>query len=115
MKEEQSITSTVFLESAEELLGRLDRLGVPEAQMMSREARDLADEFRSWALRRPDEAERFATIDRLFALNRRAMDWMAHREATTPPASGVRASAPHTPVPSADPSAPEVRPLTRRV
>jgi hypothetical protein len=127
MNEERSLTSPVFMQSAEDLVGRLDRFGGADAVVMAREARDLVDEFRSWALRRPLESDRFAAIDRLFALNRRAMDWMAQRDpVSTPPTSGVRSSHPGpdtghvhlaTPVPPPDSNPPphDGEPSSRRV
>jgi hypothetical protein len=107
--EEPTITSPVFLQSAEDLALRLERIGNTEALIMATEARDLLHEFRSWASRRPTEAERFPVIDRLFALNRRAMDWLARDPISAPPTSGVRASDSDAP-----PSVPSLR-VNRRV
>jgi hypothetical protein len=101
--EEPTITSPVFLQSAEDLAQRLERIGTTEALIMATEARDLLDEFRSWATRRPTEVERFPVIDRLFALNRRAMDWLARDPISTPPTSGVRGSNDSVPPASAAP------------
>ncbi len=108
--EEPTITSPVFLQSAEDLALRLERIGNTDALIMATEARDLLEEFRSWATRRPTEAERFPVIDRLFALNRRAMDWLARDPITTPPTSGIRASDEH----EAPASVPPLR-VNRRV
>jgi hypothetical protein len=101
--EEQTVTSPVFLQSAEDLAQRLERIGNTEALIMASEARDLLEEFRSWAGRRPTEAERFPVIDRLFALNRRAMDWLARDPISSPPMSGVRGSADSDAPPASQP------------
>jgi hypothetical protein len=109
--EEQTVTSPVFLQSAEELAVRLERIGNTDALIMAGEARDLLTEFRSWASRRPTEAERFPVIDRLFALHRRAMDWLARDPISSPPPnSGIRSGS----ITEAPPSEPSIR-VNRRI
>lgn len=82
-----TVTSPLFEKSAEETAERLAQVDGPQAAAMAREAQDLVATFRSWAQQRPDDAERVATINRLFDLNRRAMDFLLK---AGPPSSGTR-------------------------
>jgi hypothetical protein len=73
----QSNSTRLFQESAEELAERMDEEGTETARLLGREARELARRFVSWQAERPTDEERVATIQRLFELNRRAMDVLA--------------------------------------
>ncbi len=72
-----------FLRSAEELQAKLAAVGTAESMGMAREARDLADTFKSWAKKRPEDAPRIAAIQQLMELNRRVMDYLAQRQKPT--------------------------------
>jgi hypothetical protein len=82
-----SISSPFFLGNAQDLVQRLDGMGAPEAQRLAAEARDLVVMFQSWVVTRPSDDVRVSAIQRLFELNRRAMDFLAKHGA---PASGGR-------------------------
>lgn len=84
---EGTVTSPLFEKNAEETAERLAQIDSPQAAALLREAQELVALFRSWAQRRPDNAERVATINRLFDLNRRAMDYLLK---AGPPSSGTR-------------------------
>ena len=73
----QSSSTRLFQESAEELAVSLDREGSDTARELAREARELSKRFASWQVERPTDEERVATIQRLFDLNRSAMDYVA--------------------------------------
>ena len=73
----QSASTRLFQESAEDLALRLDQEGSDTARVLAREARDLAVKFAEWSMQRPTDDARVATIQRLFELNRRAMDYLA--------------------------------------
>ena len=73
----QSASTRLFQESAEELAVRLENEGSEAARILAREARELAGRFAVWHLERPLDEERVATIQRLFDLSRRALDYMA--------------------------------------
>ena len=73
----QSASTRLFKESAEELALRLEQEGSETARLLAAEARQLAQRFVDWQTVRPTDEERVATIQRLFELNRRAMDYMA--------------------------------------
>jgi hypothetical protein len=72
----QSASTRLFQDSAEELAARLERHGSEAAKAMACEARELAGLFASWATQRPTDELRFATVQRLFALNRRVSDYL---------------------------------------
>lgn len=73
----QSASTHLFQESAEQLALRLEQEGTEAAAVLAREARELASRFARWAEERPQDDERVATLQRLFELNRRAMDLLA--------------------------------------
>jgi hypothetical protein len=77
--EESSAAAPEFLRSAEELLVKLNAIGTAESMGMAREARELAETFKSWASKRPADDMRIAAIQQLFQLNRRVMDYLAQR------------------------------------
>ncbi len=72
-----SASTRLFEDSAEQLALRLEQDGSESARGLAREARELAAAFRGWARQRPADDVRVATIERLFDLNRRAMDYLA--------------------------------------
>jgi hypothetical protein len=71
----QSASMRLFQESAEELAVRLDQEGT--GHKLAAEAREFSKRFTEWASQRPTDEERVATIQRLFDLNHRAMDYLA--------------------------------------
>jgi hypothetical protein len=73
----QSASTRLFQESAEQLALELEQEGSEAAAVLAREARELVDRFRAWVHERPSDEERVATLQRLFALNRRATDYLA--------------------------------------
>jgi hypothetical protein len=76
---DKSNSVPLFRQSAEDLVQKLSAIGTAESMGMAREARDLADTFRSWEKARPPNDVRIARIQQLFALNRRVMDFLAQR------------------------------------
>jgi hypothetical protein len=79
MTGESSAGAPEFQRSAEDLEARLGVIGTAESMGMAREAHNLADTFRSWEKRRPANDTRILAIRQLFELNRRVMDYLAHR------------------------------------
>jgi hypothetical protein len=73
----QSASTRVFQDSAEELAAQLDQESSETARGLAREVRELAARFAVWHEEQPTDEERVATIQRLFELNRRAMDVLA--------------------------------------
>jgi hypothetical protein len=74
----QSSASThLFQDSAEQLAVRLEQEQTDAAGALAAEARALAVHFATWQTERPADDVRVATIQRLFDLNRRAMDYLA--------------------------------------
>jgi hypothetical protein len=69
-----SVTPPLFENSAKEVLARLDGDDSVEAQEMRKEAQDLIVVFREWMVNRPSDPIRHDTVNRLFALYRRAMN-----------------------------------------
>jgi hypothetical protein len=67
----------LFHESAEHLALRLEQESSPEALALAEEARGLVALFIAWQTSRPADADRVAGIQRLFDVNRRAMDLLA--------------------------------------
>jgi hypothetical protein len=67
----------MFLESAIELADRLEREPSEGAQQLAREARELVARLVEWQAVRPADEARVETIQRLFELNRRALDYLA--------------------------------------
>jgi hypothetical protein len=88
MAANHSITSSVFLNSALDLVRRLSPDPSPAGFVLAEEARALVELFQSWEREKPADDDRIATIQRLFELNRRAMDHLAK----SGPSSGVRTS-----------------------
>ena len=73
----QSASTRLFQESAEELAIRLESEGSEASRTLAIEARELAVSFAVWHEERPTDEVRVATIQRLFELNRRALDYLA--------------------------------------
>jgi hypothetical protein len=73
----QSASTRLFQDSAEELAQQLENVGSEAARVLAAEARELMECFVSWQHRRPTDEARVETIQRLFALNRRASDYLA--------------------------------------
>jgi hypothetical protein len=67
----------LFLDSAESLADRLGQRQGEQPERMAREAKQLARTFRRWITFRPTDEVRVATIQQLFELNRRAMDYLS--------------------------------------
>ncbi len=81
-----SVSTSLFLESAESLAARLEAHGSDVAQQMARDARELAARFRSWEVVAPARNDRVVSIQQLFDLNRRALDFLSTgRPPSTPP------------------------------
>ena len=76
-------SSPLFQKSAEDLLQRLENDTSTAGKALCEEARQLVAVFRGWGQTRPDATSRLATINRLFDLNRRVLDFLAR----TPPSS----------------------------
>jgi hypothetical protein len=72
-----SASTHLFQESAEHLAARLEQEPSDAARVLAREARDLAHRFTAWQTQRPADDVRVATIQQLFDLNRRAMDYLS--------------------------------------
>lgn len=72
-----SASTSLFHESAEHLALRLEQESSPEAVALAGEARELAALFIAWQTSRPSDTDRVAGIQRLFDVNRRAMDLLA--------------------------------------
>ena len=73
----QSASTRLFQDSAEQLALRLEQEGSDDARVLAREARELVARFAQWNEQRPPDEVRVETIQRLFELNRRAMDYLA--------------------------------------
>lgn len=92
-----SVNSPLFLTNAEDLVARLAKVEGAEARGLAAEGGALVAALRSWVSRRPDDATRVATIQRLLDLNRRAMDLLVRSGARVTPSEdddGGRSSAP---------------------
>ena len=72
-----SESTHLFQDSAEQLAFRLEKESTDAASALAGEARELAARFVAWRTERPADDVRVATIQRLFDLNRRAMDYLA--------------------------------------
>lgn len=72
-----SASTHLFQDSAEQLAKRLEQEPSDLARSLAREARELASRFAQWHTARPADDIRVATIQQLFDLNRRAMDYLA--------------------------------------
>jgi hypothetical protein len=70
-----SASTRIFEESAQQLAIRLERDGSAAAMDLARQARALAAAFTDWQRQRPPDDVRVETIERLFELNRLAMDY----------------------------------------
>jgi hypothetical protein len=73
----QSASTRLFQDSADDLALRLEQEGSDTARILAGEARELSARFAEWQTMRPTDDARVATIQRLFELNRRAMDYLA--------------------------------------
>ncbi len=85
-----------FLRSAEDLMAKLGLVSTAESMGLAREARELADTFKSWERKQPANDTRIVAIRQLFELNRRVMDFLAQRQK---PASKGRHEAGPSPKP----------------
>ena len=93
MSQGSSVSASLFEQSAEDLAVRLEQFKVEPAVTMAREARQLADVFRTWRTQRPNDDVRVANIQKMFDLNRRAMDFITSqvkRSTTAPPLVGMK-------------------------
>lgn len=72
-----SASTHLFQDSAEQLAKRLEQEPSDIARTLAREARELATRFAQWQKARPADDVRVATIQQLFELNRRAMDYLS--------------------------------------
>ncbi len=72
-----SASTHLFQDSAEQLAVRMEQEPGEVARSLAAEARELAAQFSHWQTERPADDVRVATIQRLFDLNRRAMDYLA--------------------------------------
>ncbi len=75
--QQPSASTNLFLDSAQQLAARLEQEPSDVAHAMAREARTLAARFESWQFERPADDVRVSTIQQLFDLNRRAMDYLS--------------------------------------
>ena len=73
----ESRSSPVFMQCAEDLVARMQKIGTAEATLIAREAQELVDTFKCWFAERPPDELRVATIRRMLDLHRRAMDYLA--------------------------------------
>jgi hypothetical protein len=72
-----SASTHLFQDSAEQLATRLEQEPSELARGLSREARELAARFAGWQTAPPDDDERAALIQKLFDVNRRALDYLS--------------------------------------
>jgi hypothetical protein len=79
MSEDRSSSVDLFRQSALDLAQKLSEIGTAEAMGMAREARELAETFKGWEKKKPENDVRIAKIQQLFALNRRVMDFLSQR------------------------------------
>jgi hypothetical protein len=77
--DDNSTGSAEFLRSAEDLQAKLGGIATAESMGMAREARELAETFKSWQKSRPADDTRIAAIRQLMELNRRVMHYLAQR------------------------------------
>jgi hypothetical protein len=80
MSEDRSTSWPLFRESAVDLATKLAEIPTAEAASMAHEARELAQIFLSWEVKKPENEARIARIRQLFDLNRRVMDFLAKRK-----------------------------------
>ncbi len=83
----QSGSWPLFRQAAADLAERLLAANTPATVSLAREARDLEEILRGWEVVRPDSETRVATIERLFDVNRIAMDLLSQSSKAV---SGVR-------------------------
>jgi len=74
---EGTSSAAFFLESAQQLLHRLERDPSPRAKELLVEAIRLSAQFQDWTRARPSDRLRIATIRELFELNRQVLDHYA--------------------------------------
>jgi hypothetical protein len=74
---EGTSSATFFLESAQQLLRRLERDPSPRAKELLAEAIRLSAQFQEWTRTRPSDVLRLTTIRELFELNRQVLDHYA--------------------------------------
>jgi hypothetical protein len=70
-------SAILFRSSAEDLAQRLASLSTPDGIAWRREALELAAAFTDWEREKPTDEVRVSTIQRLFELNRRVMDYFS--------------------------------------
>lgn len=75
-----SVTPPLFENSAKELLVRLEGDTSEEAEELRTEARALIVTFREWMVQRPTDPVRTETVTRLFALYRRALNYLLSKQ-----------------------------------
>jgi hypothetical protein len=68
-----------FIRMAEDLQAKLGPIPTAESMAMAHEVRELAETFKSWRTKRPDDDPRIAAINRFMELNRRVMQYLAQR------------------------------------
>ena len=69
-----SISTPLFVQSAEDLISRLARVDSEPARAMRAEVQELLTLFRGWEHHKPPDEIRVTKIRQLFDLQRRAMD-----------------------------------------
>jgi hypothetical protein len=79
-------SGTIFAEAAEELRTRLSHDASASAAELVAEARALEATFRRWETDRPASDARFASIQALLELNRRARELFSRTSSSPPPA-----------------------------
>jgi hypothetical protein len=91
---EHTASSPLFEQSARDIVARLDGDPSEVGRAMAREARELVTTFAGWVNQRPEPEVRISAIQRLFELNRRAMDHLAARgdKTSSPPPSNPGSS-----------------------
>jgi hypothetical protein len=77
MTEKASVTPPLFENSAREILDRLvGQTPTSQVLAMRTEAEELIATFQAWAKERPEDPVRAETVNRLFSLNRRVLEYM---------------------------------------
>ena len=89
---QESSPSGQFLRNAQELAVRLGEFATVEAMTLTREATLLVETFKGWETSRPTDEARVASIQQLFELQRKAMDFLSRQ--SKPPSSRSPGSPP---------------------
>ena len=74
MRDENTASSPIYLETARHLAERLAGAPGPAARALHAEAVALAEIFGRWETQRPTPDEKVSAIQRVFDLQRRAME-----------------------------------------